>query len=57
MARCRLVFAKEVGWYWLPECMGGAVRGKQGCTCPSDRLDAIEARLADLERSRAYREG
>lgn len=38
--------------YWLPECMGGAVYGRSGCTCPSktDNND-LEDRVKKLEET------
>ncbi len=43
---------------FIPGCMGGAVYGKEGCTCPSraemekdsqDKIRALETRLLLLE--------
>ena len=40
---------------WIPECMGGAVRGKPGCTCPDygieGRFGELEDRIGKLEES------
>lgn len=48
---CRFRVDKQVGRYWLPECMGGAVYGPHGCTCPTDKNghDDWEERIERLE--------
>lgn len=39
---------------FIPGCMGGAVYGKRGCTCPPrnarDEIEKLTARVAKLER-------
>lgn len=52
--RCRMRTDRYEGnliRYWLPECIGGAVYGRLGCTCPSktDNND-IEDRVVVLEK-------
>lgn len=54
--RCRWRYDREVGRYWLPGCMGGAVYGESGCTCPTgpsraeleDRVEKLEAEVTQL---------
>ena len=55
--RCHYVFDREVGRLHIPGCMGAAVYGPRGCTCPPkprkadmDRIDRLEERLEKLER-------
>lgn len=31
--KCRFITEPDIGTYFLPECMGGAVNGLAGCTC------------------------
>jgi hypothetical protein len=39
------------GKYHLPGCMGSAVYGPRGCTCPVNRKRRdIDARVTELER-------
>ena len=54
---CRFRVDKKVGRYWLPACMGGAVYGPHGCTCPSgtngyydmeERMDRLEKKVKQL---------
>ena len=49
---CRWRVDKKVGRYWLPECMGGAVYGPHGCTCPAGEngSEDIEERVERLEK-------
>lgn len=54
--RCHWVRANDVpgGKFHLPGCMGGAVYGPRGCTCPpksaaKDRKD-LERRVTELEQ-------
>lgn len=50
--RCRRVYDKEIGWFDLPGCMGAAVYGKSGCTCPkASKADEMEMRLQSIERA------
>ena len=56
--RCHYIFDKEVGRILIPGCMGAAVYGKEGCTCPTPPLRekqvrTIEERLTDIERQLA----
>jgi hypothetical protein len=43
----------EIGRWHLPGCMGAAVYGPEGCTCPStseeDHRNELETRIASLE--------
>ena len=51
-ARCSWKSDPEVGRYYLPECMGGAVYGPHGCTCDRRvRIESIEDRLDRLQAS------
>lgn len=54
---CRWRIDKTIGRCWLPECMGGAVYGPHGCTCPTgknvseeleDRVDQLEEQVKQL---------
>ncbi len=45
--RCRWVTEKGERFY-LPQCMGGAVYGSNGCTCP--KPDKIKERNEMLQR-------
>lgn len=49
MARCGYVRDKGVRFF-LPECMGGAVYGMNGCTCSSREPKSLDARISKLER-------
>jgi hypothetical protein len=50
--RCRRAYDSEAGWFDLPGCIGGAVYGKSGCTCPGgDSGSQIEDRLQSIERT------
>ena len=49
--RCHWERDPEIGRWHYPGCMGGAVYGPEGCTCPpaQPKKDAIEGRVAKLE--------
>lgn len=58
MKRCKYERDEQGNSYWLPQCMGGAVYGPDGCTCDETRMvieDALELlpriveRLQDIE--------
>lgn len=55
MARCHWHVA-EGERFWLPGCMGSAVYGPDGCTCPrhkksaEQRIFELEAKVAELEK-------
>jgi len=50
--RCRRVYDAEIGWWDLPGCIGSAVYGPSGCTCPSPQSDkTIEERLRAVEEA------
>lgn len=62
MSRCRWISAAEVpgGRFHLPGCMGSAVYGPDGCTCPpaerarkdlEQEVGELKARVAKLERA------
>jgi hypothetical protein len=54
--RCHNITDPEVGVVHIPGCMGCAVYGHRGCTCPAKprrndvekRLDALEKQLSEL---------
>lgn len=56
---CRWIRDPEIGRWHLPDCMGGAVYGPNGCTCDRRisgrtvemRLERIEAHLAQIIRA------
>ncbi len=57
MAKCKMRTEKGIR-YWHPECMGGAVYGREGCTCYDqpfiddtwiERIDQLEQRVSELE--------
>lgn len=35
--------------FWYPDCMGGAVYGKTGCTCPSKPRKKSKTKIQELE--------
>lgn len=51
---CHWITDRQIGRVFIPECMGGAHNGMEGCTCrqttPSQEL---EARVQQLERDLA----
>lgn len=57
MSYCRWINDKEIGRWHLPGCMGGAVYGPSGCTCPKRRrkkeleevIAAMDERIKKLE--------
>lgn len=56
MARCHMHTA-EGERFFLPGCMGGAVYGRDGCTCQrrtdkstEQRIFELEAKIAELEK-------
>lgn len=56
MARCHM-HTTQGERFFLPGCIGGAVYGKNGCTCPKrsaketeQRIFELEARVAELEK-------
>ena len=56
--RCHYIFDRDVGRVLIPGCMGSAVYGKDGCTCPeppmpAKRVGEIEDRLAGIEAALA----
>lgn len=52
MAKCGMSTYKGYTFF-LPQCMGGAVRGIDGCTCrpysESDKIKELEKRIEKLE--------
>ena len=60
MSSCHHIYDAEAGRVLIPGCMGTAVYGLSGCTCPrrsagekrrdmEARLDLIEANLSSIE--------
>lgn len=57
---CRNERAPDGSKYWLPDCMGGAVYGEQGCTCTREpkksklekKVEELEKRIAELESAK-----
>lgn len=55
---CRYEKAPDGSRYWLPDCMGGAVYGKQGCTCKmTPQKTKLEKKVDELEKRIALLEG
>lgn len=55
--RCSWQHDPQIGRWFLPGCMGGAVYGESQCTCPKpgpkeldERLDALTDLVAELSR-------
>lgn len=57
---CRWMWDKQIGRWLLPECMAVAhTWDLDSCTCPRphNRLEALEARIDELERRLALSNG
>ena len=55
---CRYERAPDGSKHWLPDCMGGAVYGEQGCTCErAPKKSKLEKKIEELEKRIALLEG
>jgi hypothetical protein len=46
---CGWKIAEDGTKYWLPDCMGGAVYGKVGCTCKKKPRKKVGPKIKELE--------